>query len=113
MVLESRIMSGQSIQKNYEIVFDIPDDSSERSDDANIMVASNTQLSDMQVPVAIIDIDGALKDYHEAVSDDEMICNVLTCAINLTGENSYDPDKTNLVFSWKFSSTDISPKKDP
>lgn len=73
-----------------------------------------TQKSlDTTPPIAVVRYDGKLKSYHEPLNDTEMNCYTWTCAINLTGEDSYNPEGWKLRFLWIFAPNDISTSRDP
>lgn len=48
--------------------------------------------NDKNPPIAILEFDGKIKSSMDLIADNEMNCYVLTCAINLTAEKSYDPE---------------------
>lgn len=78
----------------------------------------NNKLSDWEIwdinpPIAIIEYDGKIKDYHEQIGDYEMNCYTDTCSINLTAEKSYDPEWWKINFIWYYGFNDIKTTKDP
>lgn len=114
IVVESRTNTGERLESTYEVVFDIPVSSEEQtSENTTVTIASSPPSIDTGNPTVIIDLDWQFRDYYEEIGDNTLNCYVLTCAINLTAENSVDPEQSPLTFFWRFWPTDTSNKRDP
>jgi hypothetical protein len=69
-------------------------------------------LQPNQAPTARIDIDGKEKVYY-SWENGVLICKTETCSLNLTGENSSDPDGEKLSFLWLWGENSVSTSRDP
>ncbi len=67
----------------------------------------------MGKPVAILEIDGKWKEYYEQIGDYEMNCYTLTCSLNFTAEDSYDPEGSKVRWFWIYGPNEVSDSKDP
>ena len=50
------------------------------------------RVLDTGKPVAIMELDNKWKEYYFQDGDDSLICYTLTCSVNFTAKNSYDPE---------------------
>ncbi|PID84199.1 hypothetical protein CSB09_02180 [Candidatus Gracilibacteria bacterium] len=76
---------GKGIVKKFPIQFDIP-----------------VVEKDENPPVIIIEMDGKWKEYYEQVDEYHLKCYTDICRVNLTAENSYDPEGGKLKFLWLY-----------
>ena len=70
-------------------------------------------VADKNPPIIILEFDGKMKSYHEIIWENEINCYSLTCSINLTAEQSYDPENTSIRYLWYYWPNDIKTTKDP
>lgn len=68
---------------------------------------------DTRAPIAIIEFDGKKKEYYEFLFENELNCYAYTCAVNLTAENSFDPEGGELRYIWHYGSNDMKTTRDP
>jgi hypothetical protein len=54
------------------------------------LIGSN--ISDTGKPVIKLELDGKWHDYYDQIGDYEMNCYTLTCSINWSADQSYDPE---------------------
>jgi hypothetical protein len=69
--------------------------------------------NDLNPPEIILEFDGKQHFYYKQISEYDFECYTDTCAINLTAENSYDPEWSDIRFMWMYDMQDLTTKKDP
>lgn len=99
--------SGSGMTRTFLIFFDIKNTSTQSSQNPISPPSTNRQ------PVAIIEMDGKWKSSFATISENTLECFADTCGLNLTAENSYDPDGDEIRFLWIFPDRTVSFSRDP
>lgn len=71
------------------------------------------EVSDIEPPIPILEIDGKWKEYFYRISDTEMNCYSETCSLNFNADKSYDPWGWKIQFLWIFTPNIISHSRNP